>query len=65
VIGFFLLIIEVGWARSESVDSHVKMCNAKKLLFNLNSKQGLFLYTLLLQQRDKLVGGSRERNSSD
>lgn len=64
MIGCFLLIIEVGWAKYGNVDSLVKY-EMLKLLFNLNNKQGLFLYALLLQQRDKRVGGSRERNPSE
>jgi hypothetical protein len=68
-IFFLTLSFEEGetWGRHEKVGSHVKIgtVEEKVFLFNLNSKQELFLYTLLLQQRNKLVGGSRERNSSD
>lgn len=42
---------------------HMQKYEMLKSWLNLNNKQGLFLYALLLQQRDKRVGGSRERNS--
>lgn len=42
---------------------HMQKYEMLMRLLNLNNKQGLFLYALLLQQRDKRVGGSRERNS--